>query len=380
MRELGVLVDGPVLWGRHVPSRSAGVYVIELPEPLRAAPIDVTAVGRWLERVPTLALDGSRPTPHELAAQLGRFWLPAEQIVYVGRSAKSIGSRLAAMYATPLGDNRPHGGGHWLRTLAVLDRLRVWWVETDAYEEYEDAVLSAVAERFDPGGGDGPPGAPPVLPYANLHGPTGPAKPHGLTGSLREATGTSAMTETARAQQTRGRATGRPRPAGGPSRAPRTRAAPPPPAPTLLSGAGLASLSEELEQLRGEVRPVVIQRVKAARELGDLRENSEYESARREQSFVEGRIQALEALIRSAVVVEADAGNGAVGVGSTVVVELDGEPVSWTIVGSSEADPAAGRISYAAPVGQALLGRRAGDEAVARLPGGELRLRVLEVS
>ena len=123
----------------------------------------------------------------------------------------------------------------------------------------------------------------------------------------------------------------------------------------------------------------MIDRVKTARELGDLRENAEYQEARREQSFVEGRIQALEALLRTAVVVEGGAGDGTVAVGSSVVVETDGEENTWQIVGANEADPGRGRISYASPVGQALMGRRAGDEVTAQLPRGELRLRLVEV-
>jgi transcription elongation factor GreA len=389
LRALGLLVDGPVLWGKPVPSRSSGIFVIELAAVTAEAPIDIAAVTRWLERAPDLRLDGSLPTPHDLAAYLGRFWLPTEPVAYVGRSAKSLGARLAAIAATPLGDSRPNPAGHWLKTLLPAVQLRVWWAETDAHEEYEDALLAEIAGRQPAATLAGSPDPSVVLPFANLRTITGEDKRHGLSGSLREPTqnearplgGVSATSGPAAGVRRRPSpaAAARPRAARRSGTAAAQRATPPPPDPTYLSQAGVDKLAAELEHLRTNVRPGVIQRVKAARELGDLRENSEYESARREQSFVEGRIQALEALVRSAVVVESGAAGGTVGVGSTVVIELDGETLTWSVVGSSEADPARGRISYAAPVGQALLGRRAGDEAVARLPGGELRLRVLEV-
>lgn len=387
MRALGLVVDGPVLWGRPVASRSSGVFVVELATVRTEAPIDLAAVARWLERAPELRLDGSRPTPHVLAAHLGRFWLPSEPIVYVGRSAKSLAARVAAIAATPLGDSRPSPAGHWLKTLSPAAQLRIWWAETDAAEEYEDALLAEVAGRQPEATLARLPDASVVLPFANLRTSTGEPRRHGLSGSLREpgaapadapaqARATAARRRRGSADPSRPRADRRP---AGKASTPPAATTPPPPEPSYLSPAGVAERKAELEHLRANVRPGVIERVKAARELGDLRENSEYESARREQSFVEGRIQALEALVRSAVVVESGATGGIVGVGSTVVVELEGETLTWSVVGSSEADPARGRISYAAPVGQALLGRRAGEEAVARLPGGELRLRVVEV-
>ncbi len=380
MRSLGLLVDGPAVWGRPIASRSGGVFVVELPGGASEAPLDMAAIGRWLERVPGLLLDGERPTAHTLAQRLAAFWLPGEPILYVGRAARSLGARIAALYATPLGDSRPHPGGHWLAALSVRPRLRIWWAETDAQEEYEDALLAAVAGRQPAPTLDALPDASVVLPFANLLAATGESKRHGLENSLRApdapsaGPGPRAVTQPAACRRP---------PAERRTATRRTRSAStstaPAPAPTYLSRAGVEDLAAELEHLRTEVRPGVIDRVKTARELGDLRENSEYESARREQSFVEGRIQALEALIRSAVVVEPDATRDVVGVGSTVVVELDGTELTWVIVGSSEADPASGRISYAAPVGQALLGRRAGEEAIAQLPRGTVRLRVLEV-
>jgi transcription elongation factor GreA len=147
---------------------------------------------------------------------------------------------------------------------------------------------------------------------------------------------------------------------------------------THLTSEGLTALDAELAQLTSVRRPEVIARVKHARELGDLRENADYEAARNEQAFLEGRIRELEQKKRTAVVIRGDT-SGTVTLGSTVRYELQGVTEELTIVGSSETAPGAGRISGASPVGKALLGRRAGDEVVVRTPSAELRYRIIEV-
>jgi transcription elongation factor GreA len=151
-------------------------------------------------------------------------------------------------------------------------------------------------------------------------------------------------------------------------------------APTTLTPDGLARLQAELEELTRVRRPAVVARIRSARELGDLRENAEYHAAREEQSFLEGRVQAIEAILRQHVVVSSPgAGASTVHVGSTVTVEEAGDEVTWTIVGPTEADPANGRISLASPVGAALLGRSVGDDVPIRTPRGEMRYRVVAI-
>ena len=377
MRSLGLDVDGPAVWGAPASGRGPGVFIVELVEPTDGAPIDTEAVRRWLERVPRLTLDGERPSTHQLARRLAEFWLPGEQILYVGRSRKTVSARVAAMYATQLGNDRPNAGGYWLGTLYGMSKVRVWWATTDAHEEYEDELLSQVASRTtaDEAARERTLG----LPFANLTDNGGRQKAHGLDYALREAADHRTASAGAAGPATKTRSTAAPRRAAPRRTSPFAKPEPPQAAPAYVSAAGADELSAELEHLRNEVRPVVIDRVKTARELGDLRENAEYQEARREQSFVEGRIQALEALLRTAVVVEGGAGDGTVAVGSSVVVDTDGEENTWQIVGANEADPVRGRISYASPVGQALMGRRAGDEVTAHLPRGELRLRLVEV-
>jgi transcription elongation factor GreA len=367
IRGLGLLVDGPARWEAALGSRSPGVFIVELPGGAPSAPIDIVAVRRWIDRVPSLTLEGERPSPQELAKWLHEFWLPDEPVLYVGRSVKSPAARLAAMYATPLGDARPHPGGHWLKTLSALKDLRVWWAETDAHEEYEDALLSEVAERNEG-----------RLPFANLTATDGASKAealaHSLTTDARSATTsgtTSNKTTKPRAQVTRKAAT------------PRLKGAAAKPAaePTHLTAEGLERLTTELDNLRTTVRPEVIARVKTAREFGDLKENGDYEYARKEQSFVEGRIQALEALLRNGVVVDdaATKVHDGARLGSRVTVESEGEQITFVLVSSAEANAAAGRISNISPVGQALMGARAGDEVSVRLPAEAILYRVIEV-
>lgn len=139
-----------------------------------------------------------------------------------------------------------------------------------------------------------------------------------------------------------------------------------------------ARLEAELLELTRDRRPGVVARIKAAREHGDLKENAEYQAAREEQSFMEGRIRLLEDRKRHAVLIEETA-TGRVALGSTVVMEHEGESITYTIVGTTDADPAAGRISSASPVGAALLGAVANQEVEVRTPRGAVRYRVLEV-
>ena len=143
---------------------------------------------------------------------------------------------------------------------------------------------------------------------------------------------------------------------------------------------GSARLRAELEELTKVRRPEVIGRIRTAKELGDLKENADYTAAREEQSFLEGRVQALEARLRTAVIVDAPAAGARVGLGSQVTVEDDGDTVTYTIVGASESDPGSGRISSSSPVGRALVGRDVGDEVAVATPAGERRYRIVAIA
>jgi transcription elongation factor GreA len=400
LKQVGLMPDGPVRWGSPVRSARPGVFVVELGEALQRAPVDVSVSGKWAVRVGTLTLDGERPDGRALARRLSSFWLSSQHVLYVGSTAKSLGARVGALYATELGSRRPHSGGHWLKTLRGLGEARVWWAETGAPQEFEDALLTAFAE--------GVPAAEVAalrdhavtLPFANLQTVLGEKKAHGIAGAflVGEETPTSAIRRSASLEAkpagagrsttaTGGRSTaGTARHAatlraGAASRAPRAaRAAAGPPAPerTKLTATGLDRLQTELAELQDVQRPAVVARIKAARELGDLRENADYEAARREQSFIEGRVQAVEAILRNAHVVDETTTHEVI-VGSGVVLEQGDDRHEYRIVGSSEANPAEGRISYVSPLGRALIGRRAGDEVVVKTPSGDRHYRISEV-
>lgn len=150
----------------------------------------------------------------------------------------------------------------------------------------------------------------------------------------------------------------------------------------LLSAEGLRKLEEELQYLKSVKRREVAQRIKQAREFGDLSENSEYEEAKNEQAFVEGRIIELEKMLRNArIVSDEEIDPSKVNIGSTVhLIDVDsGEEVCYTIVGSNEADPAALRISYQSPVGKALFGRSVGEVVEVRVPAGTLRYQIVRI-
>ena len=146
-----------------------------------------------------------------------------------------------------------------------------------------------------------------------------------------------------------------------------------------LSSERQQEITEELEGLRTTGRKEVAERLKAAKELGDLSENSDYHEAREEQARLETRIAELEEILRHAVIVRRSESVGTVRVGSNVKVKRNGEKLSYTIVGSSESRPAEGLISNESPVGQGLLGKKPGDVVKVRTPGGEAEYEILSI-
>ena len=411
-RAVDLMGDGPVVWGRPVATRGPGVFIVELPATRATAPLELTRIGKWLERVPDLRLDGERPTSKALAARMAAFWLPSTRVVYIGATDGSIAGRVEAMIHTGLGERRPHPGAHWLQALIGLEQARIWWAPTPAVEEYEDALLGAFAATIPAADRAALHDSSVILPFANLRTVTGERKLTGLSNSLVPAervpatpAGRVVQVPPGAALGTGGLPGGLPgggasRTAGGTirrapraasatsaaaTRSPRAAKAPPGRAreATYVSAEGLARLQAEHDELVATQRPAVIGRIKAAKELGDLKENADYSSAREEQSFLEGRIKAIETVLRDATVIEAPVGDEAerVRVGSTVTVEEDdGTTSTFAIVGSTEADPASGRISNVSPVGRALMGQAAGDLVVVVTPRGDVRYRITELA
>lgn len=149
----------------------------------------------------------------------------------------------------------------------------------------------------------------------------------------------------------------------------------------FLTPEGYRKLEEELEFLKNVKRKEIAEKIKTAIGYGDLSENSEYEEAKNEQAFIEGRILELEKMLRNARIIENGGDFGVIHVGSTVLVrdlEFD-EVLEFTIVGSAEADPSEHRISNESPVGRALLGRRPGEIVEVSAPAGVIRYEILEI-
>jgi transcription elongation factor GreA len=151
----------------------------------------------------------------------------------------------------------------------------------------------------------------------------------------------------------------------------------------LTTAEGLEALEAELAVLEGDGRREIAERIKTAREWGDLKENSEYHDAKNEQAHLETKIARLREKISGAVVVKdtPDKAAGVVGFGSTVVVrDQDGTEQSWRIVSSHDASPREGRLSAESPVAVALLGRAEGEQVAVSLPKGRRTLTVVSVS
>ncbi|QGG48777.1 transcription elongation factor GreA [Heliorestis convoluta] len=150
----------------------------------------------------------------------------------------------------------------------------------------------------------------------------------------------------------------------------------------ILTPEGLKKLEEELEFLKSTKRGQVAERIKQAIDYGDISENSEYEDAKNEQAFVEGRIITLEKMIRNAKLIdEAEIQTDVVTVGSKVLLKDldDNSEFEYTIVGSAEADPSQSKISNESPVGKAVLGKNKGETVEVQVPMGKIKYQILDI-
>ena len=153
------------------------------------------------------------------------------------------------------------------------------------------------------------------------------------------------------------------------------------PEPTYLTAEGAERLKAELEDLKGPQRETLARRLRDAIQMGDLSENADYQKAKEDQGFLEGRIQELEYLLRNVVIIdEMPVQKDSVGVGSHVTIQEDGEdPETYHVVGSKEAEPRKKRISNESPIGSALIGAKVGDIVSAETPGGIIQFKVLKI-
>lgn len=145
-----------------------------------------------------------------------------------------------------------------------------------------------------------------------------------------------------------------------------------------LTPAGKAELEKELIELKS-LRGDIAQKIADARDFGDLSENAEYDAARNEQAQVETRISEIEDILQNATIIQAKNSSKVI-IGSTVTLENSTKKVTYTIVGSVEADPLDAKISDESPIGQALLGKKVGEDVSIKTPGGEVSYKVITIS
>lgn len=152
------------------------------------------------------------------------------------------------------------------------------------------------------------------------------------------------------------------------------------PETTYLTTEGAARLKAELEELTGPKREELAARLRAAIQMGDLSENADYSKAKEDQGFLEGRIQELEYILGNAVIIEDKGNKDVVEIGSHVTIQEEDYPEeTYHLVGSTEADPSKGMISYESPIGQALMGHKVGETVEAETPGGAIKLKILKI-
>lgn len=146
-----------------------------------------------------------------------------------------------------------------------------------------------------------------------------------------------------------------------------------------VTSEGLKKLEQELAELIETKRPEVAERIAQAKEFGDISENCEYEAAKEEQAFVEGRISQLQAMLKHAVIIDEKSKHSLVEVGSTIKVKVEDGQEQFTIVGSAEANPFDGKISHESPIGKALLGRKVGESVKVQIPAGFIEMKILSI-
>jgi transcription elongation factor GreA len=149
---------------------------------------------------------------------------------------------------------------------------------------------------------------------------------------------------------------------------------------TYLTTEGAAKLKAELKELTGPKREELAARLRSAIQMGDLSENADYHKAKEDQGFLEGRIQELEYILGNAVIIEENGSKDMVAIGSRVTIQEEDYPEeTYHLVGSTEADPSKGMISYESPIGQALMDHKVGDTVEAETPGGMINFKILKI-
>ncbi len=147
-----------------------------------------------------------------------------------------------------------------------------------------------------------------------------------------------------------------------------------------LTHEGEAKLQTELAELKGPRREDLAARLRSAIQMGDLSENADYHKAKEDQAFLEGRIQEIDAILRSAVLIEKSTITNVVSIGYQITIQEEGlDPETYFLVGPTEADPRKGKISHESPIGKAIMDKRVGDIVEADAPSGKIKFKILKI-
>jgi len=181
-------LTGNCKWGESPKSRRSGVYLVSLSPSaytnegiLGQAPVSTENVKAWITRVPEIELDGkTMKSPEPIIARLSGFWLPDESILYIGMTMQPLSKRIGQYYRTDLGKRAPHAGGHWTKTLSILDELVVYYADCDNPDEVEDDLIETFIEHVSEESKSNLHDPRRPFPFANLAYPKGNIKAHGL--------------------------------------------------------------------------------------------------------------------------------------------------------------------------------------------------------
>ncbi len=175
LTSVGLDVCGKVNWGERIPDDLPGIYIVSLSDNpsnmgnlFEKAPLSLESINEWIGRVPILKVDHSRPTADILATRLSQFWFPDETILYIGKASRSVRQRVRQYYNTDLGYPRPHAGGHWLKTLLMINKLNVYWTLTETSEAKEAQLLQIFMQKVSSRSKEQLHDAMLPLPFANL--------------------------------------------------------------------------------------------------------------------------------------------------------------------------------------------------------------------
>lgn len=189
LKTVNIDLKGKVKWGEKVYSNSQGVYIVSLSnEPdknlglLKQAPISIDIVKFWLSKVKTFELDNQKtPSCDSVAERISKFWLPDENILYIGMTTTPLKTRISAYYSTELGERKPHAGGHWLKILSNINDLYVYYSECVSPPKLlEDKMLELFVNNVSDSSKNILYDKIRTFPFANLEYPKGNKKFHGI--------------------------------------------------------------------------------------------------------------------------------------------------------------------------------------------------------